>query len=486
MTLLIVSLGALSVGQSTPDETTQPGERAYAHFRSRYELYATIGDLNAEEFSDLRAMTVAGTEFNDEDVPFLADLLSLRSLDLTGTQVTNKGLKELGRLALPLENLVLADTRISDAGVEHLASLPRLDSLDLSGTFVSGRGIAQVLNFEGPLSSLKLGQGLTDDDLKVVPALRSLEVLHLPVDEVTPVGMQRIARSESLRELRLYGEGLSPKMLTEVASMTRLERLDVSGFGRLNDRALQIVAPMAALTHLNLSGTGVTDRGMRLLAKLRNITYLDISGTAVTDAGLKPLGEMIWNDEGAELALEPATRIAYLDISDTAIGDRGLEHLRLLALEHLDVSGTQVTNRSDDEFAGWKLKSLDISGDSAITDLAFLKSMPELERLNLSGRPRLMSQLNKLEDHPSLEVLDISATDFKDFATMKLMTLKNLRRLNAAGTQVTLESLVSVAQKTKLEYLNLAGTRIMVHGEERRATLPGVRISRSEDFSILD
>jgi hypothetical protein len=61
----------------------------------------------------------------------------LRELDLSGTQVTDKGLAVLEGLP-NLQELRLRNTRITDAGFqEHLAPMESLQKLDIRGTGVS-------------------------------------------------------------------------------------------------------------------------------------------------------------------------------------------------------------------------------------------------------------------------------------------------------------------------------------------------------------
>jgi len=99
---------------------------AYDHFRERYEPYSTVSDFGAAELRELTQLSLTGTEFNDDDVPQLAGLVSLRKLDLSGTKITDKGLQALGQLDIPLEVLILAETRITDAGLIRLAFLETL------------------------------------------------------------------------------------------------------------------------------------------------------------------------------------------------------------------------------------------------------------------------------------------------------------------------------------------------------------------------
>ena len=64
-----------------------------------------------------------------------------RTLVLTGTQVSDSGLKHLTPLT-NLSGLHLAETRVGDAGIMHLQTLTHLAHLDLSRTRVTNAGLA--------------------------------------------------------------------------------------------------------------------------------------------------------------------------------------------------------------------------------------------------------------------------------------------------------------------------------------------------------
>jgi hypothetical protein len=62
-------------------------------------------------------------------------------LDLSDTNVTDEGLKELGKLK-HLQWLVLARTKVTDEGLAHLTQLKELRMLIISGTKVTAAGVA--------------------------------------------------------------------------------------------------------------------------------------------------------------------------------------------------------------------------------------------------------------------------------------------------------------------------------------------------------
>jgi hypothetical protein len=90
-------------------------------------------------------------------------------LDLTLTQVTDVGLKELAGLT-DLQTLNLDVNRITDAGLKELAALTSLQTLDLNTTQVTNQGLKELARLKN-LKTLNLGfTKVTDAGLKELAA----------------------------------------------------------------------------------------------------------------------------------------------------------------------------------------------------------------------------------------------------------------------------------------------------------------------------
>ena len=68
------------------------------------------------------------------------DLTELRSLSLSGTKVTDAGVKELAGLK-NLEQLRLSGTAVTDAAVKDLSGMKSLRMLDVGGSKISEAGL---------------------------------------------------------------------------------------------------------------------------------------------------------------------------------------------------------------------------------------------------------------------------------------------------------------------------------------------------------
>jgi beta-lactamase regulating signal transducer with metallopeptidase domain/Leucine-rich repeat (LRR) protein len=92
----------------------------------------------------LEELDVAGSQFDDDGCQVLARALpELSTLTLSGTPVTDAGLKSLAKLA-KLRELNLDDTAISDAGLALVKDNPRLQMLRIMHTQVTVAGVAAL------------------------------------------------------------------------------------------------------------------------------------------------------------------------------------------------------------------------------------------------------------------------------------------------------------------------------------------------------
>jgi len=84
-----------------------------------------------------------------------SDLKQLRELDLNNSQVTDAGLKELAELP-KLRDLRLARTKITDEGFrKYLLSKESLMNLDLTGTNVASKTVREWKSTNSERKALK-------------------------------------------------------------------------------------------------------------------------------------------------------------------------------------------------------------------------------------------------------------------------------------------------------------------------------------------
>jgi len=187
-----------AVATPDPDLAARPGVAELHKLGGRFEFDAR------ESTNPITELYLTSTAASDSELALLKSWTSLRVLDLSGTNITDAGLRDLQGLTA-LESLYLGLTKIRGEELEVVAKLPRLELLDLSKTQVSD---ATIANLRG---------------------LRSLHVLSLIDDSITDEGMKTLAALTNLRRLDLTGTQITDAGLVHLQGLTRLEHLNLYG-----------------------------------------------------------------------------------------------------------------------------------------------------------------------------------------------------------------------------------------------------------------
>lgn len=138
----------------------------------------------------------------------------VRAITLECSQVTDAGLKTLGRFS-DLVALDLDSTKLSDAGLQHLERLSQLRWLSLSDTQVSDAGLESLSGLV-KLQWLDLGNTeITDAGLKNLARLGRLQVLGLRNSKVSDAGLQSLEALSQLKKLDLSGTQVSDEDVRE-------------------------------------------------------------------------------------------------------------------------------------------------------------------------------------------------------------------------------------------------------------------------------
>jgi internalin A len=233
--------------------------------------------------NDLESLDLSHSAIDDRQLALLAPLAArLRELTLSGTNVTDAGLKELARFH-ELDYLELTNTRITDAGLAHLKSLAVLRTLHLDLTDV------------------------TDAALLTLAQLPSLQILDV---ELTAVSERAAATFEKEHPEIMVEFGASDAQLFKSFSVTpwmvvspngaigtgsrppSAKRLHAQG-RRVTDKGISMISWITDLEELDLRDSAVTDAGLTALTGLLNLRRLDVRGSAVTDRGVARLGSAL-------------------------------------------------------------------------------------------------------------------------------------------------------------------------------------------------
>jgi Leucine-rich repeat (LRR) protein len=160
----------------------------------------------------------------------------------------------------------------------------------------------------------------TDDDLRLLTLLPSVETVRLEsVPRITDAGLRHL-RKLPLRELRIGVNrytpgGLTDDCLVHLKGLKKLSVLDLNN-NRFTDDGIGHLRNLTKLRTLILEGTEITDKGLEALRGMSELEQLDLSGTNVTDSGMRHLAGL--------------SQLRYLDLSATQVSDKGLQQLKAL------------------------------------------------------------------------------------------------------------------------------------------------------------
>jgi hypothetical protein len=189
-----------------------------------------LGDADLRSIATLdRLVTLRlrGTAILDgPSLAHLTRLGNLRSLNLVGCHLDERGIMHLGRLTA-LRELSLQGSHLSDAGLGFLNSLTSLESLDLMATGVSDRGCAHLEGLTG-LRRLNLSQNrITDQGIRHLATLNRLDYLWLDDTEASDGGLHHLKGLSSVGLLSLDGTKVTDRGLQELRGMSSLSALSV-------------------------------------------------------------------------------------------------------------------------------------------------------------------------------------------------------------------------------------------------------------------
>lgn len=334
------------------------------------------------------------------DHPELGRLPGL-SINLSGTRVTDAGLKQLATMT-EITGLVLTDTQITDSGLVELGGLPKLMFLDLSGTRVGDQGIASLRECKD-LPILWLGTESTDASLRYLAEWKQgLNQLSLEGTQVTDEGLRLLQNvpHQNLRHLILGGPNMTDAGLVHLRGLKSLRSIELRGEG-FSDAALPLLADLSISVRA-LEGPGFTDAALPRLAGTREVSSLQLIRTRITPAGLEQL--------------KAFPKLVYLTIEGARISEDGIRHIAALRqLTYLNLNDTDV---SDSEL-------------QAITGLT------ELVGLHLANTEITASGMEFIPQLRNLYGLTLRGTAITDAGLKPLERAASLRRVDLRGTRVT-------------------------------------------------
>ncbi len=315
------------------------------------------GQFGFDGTGDLVSVDLAADRVSvgDADLACLSALPHLKRLKLSGSGITDVGIRQIGALA-SLVRLSLLDAQIDDAGLEQLARLKNLSSLSIRrSSSVTDKGLEDLKRLPKLVDLGLLDLGITDRGLNHIAQLTRLRSLDLRGDsQLTNAGFEQLLALKHLTTLRLGGYQIDDDTLSIIKRFTKLSGLMIdaaavtdAGLTRITDLPLRDVALVRCFS--------ITDEAFQTLAGFRGLRQLVLQGIPLSGSGMK--------------CLRNRDNLVALRLNETGIEDAAIEQLRgLKNLARLELHQTQITDGAVDALSTLTgLKTLDV-GQTGVTD----------------------------------------------------------------------------------------------------------------------
>jgi hypothetical protein len=340
-------------------------------------------------------------------------------------------------------NVIQADCKpatLSDEQVKLLEGLPSLENLSLENAKITNDGLASVAKLPRlKVLSLRRCSRLTDDALVHLVGLESLEQLLLLYAPFTDAGMTHVAKLKSLRALDLRGcLQTGDGGLEQIKNLPNLVDLKIRSNG-VTDAGLAHLAGMKLRVFEIEDANQITDAGLKNFAGMTDLTKVNFMRVRIGDSGLenftncKKLKDVRLRGtsiDGSGLKALHGSKgtLTYLDISETAFGSAAMDNLvPLTNLETLDMWFATIEDADLAKLAGMtKLKNLTLEQCRNLTNAGVeqIAKLPALETLNLNQTRIDDGALELLAKVPNLKSLEIKNTSVSDAAIEKLKAAK--------------------------------------------------------------
>ncbi len=343
-------LALLSFGcaESTPPRPVVP-KASEAEVSAIKELLLAEAVVKTDEGGSATEVSFQKLSPTSDNLLLLAELKSLRSLNLSDSSFNDDSLAVLEKVTDRLTNLDLRGCQLSDIATPMIARFTEL----------------RALRFSGKNGKTSIG----DDGLAALAALKNLKVLALDDLWIGSTGIEALAALKNLEELYLAGTVIDDDTCKTIAGFPRLKKLRLART-QVSDDGLATLSTCSSLEDLDLSENSlITDAGMVHLAKLTSLKKLNLWRVQISDDGA--------------LLLAPLTKLNWLNLDNSKLGDRGLPLLKNMnALTFLHIGSTQVTEAGASALFHLKtLKDLKLTrtalgaSDTAVADLK--KNLPD-------------------------------------------------------------------------------------------------------------
>lgn len=397
--LLATVVGAAAAAAASPQETAARLEALGVTAGNKKPTAETLGEIVTVSLYGDRAKSLT-----DADCGLIGTLPKLQQVMISGGRFTRACLEAVAGAAV-LKTVSLSGGDIEPGALAVFARSTGLESVQLGDL----RGLAPAdIGALAPLRGLRFF-GLTytnvsygrttwfdDRTLVEIAKLTAIQNLTLTRVSATAKGMAAIAAMPALRELMLERGNFGEEALEPLAK-SQVVALNLSQNRRLGAKAPEVLAKIASLRRLDLTGTSVGGN-LAPLAGLPRLESLEISQTFADAADLAALAkapaldqlnanDMPGIDDAGVTALAASKTLRAVAVTRTAVGDAGLAAiLAVPTIRSIYADDLVVTDAFTAAASKSKVVNMQV-GNSDLTDagLAALVDVPTLSTVSLRG-----------------------------------------------------------------------------------------------------
>ncbi|KEI35050.1 hypothetical protein FRA_41c09430 [Francisella sp. W12-1067] len=385
------------------------------------ERNSTSSNVGGDTIWGGRSLNLSNCKgITDVGVSYVAHCRFLEELNLSGSSVTDKGLKRIGFGLYNLRILDLSNcSDVTDKMIVPLLinNLPKLEFLNVLGcNNISIAMLNSTIRLRPRLLSLKSDMSIYKDDFNTV----DLSYSKLSLSELIERVNLFLKLKRTINKLNLEGNNIKQFQLKSIISLLSSNEICQS------------------LKSLNLSGCEIDDRGLEVITKeLTHLKTLILAGYSAgsfleglfANGRMPNLRTLVLADCNMQVDMVVASRITQkfqnlesLDLSGCRIGDKGLEIIAkgLTRLKTLILANCDMASIKDGFLA--------------------IGGMSNLESLNFSSCGEGIND---------------------NIMNYIVRTLPNLKLLNIAYCKITARGVKTIANKLRgLSSLNLSGSNI--------------------------
>ncbi len=444
---------------------------------------------------EIKGLTLSGA--NESILRYLSligRLPSLRVLLLSELPVRDQDLMAL-RVADALEHLAVHRTSITEVGLLGLKDLQQVKHLEMDDSLLSESLVVGIHVW--PLDKLVLQRNQANIRsalpwLEKLPTLTRLHLIDIPLSEfcdafpqplsnlrelqsslATDEDLVLLAKWSNLESLNFSGTSLTGRSLSELASLGRLKRLDLSRT-QIDGDSIESLRRLPLL-EIDLSYLPLTAQAVVQLSQFARLERLELVGTAVDNASLKALAELpnlkslnvvdAWTTKAGRTAFRSLLPQCDLLPNDTiANGPQKelvewmLEQQGEVAVRLPDNSVKAIRDTSELPISSFRVIGVNLLNSPSGVDNEGMRKIAqfnELDELAIYGPACTDAALAQLQEMPSLRSLTIDHIDMTDRGARYLLACPNLTTLRIANAKLTDDSAALIRDLAQLQYLQL-------------------------------